>query len=205
MDPAAAARTARPHPPPPRPAERIAQFLVENEARLFGRAITVAVTVGLGRGERAQDAARDLFQELCAVALRVAERYDPARSPLLHWLTGILWNLGRQAAAQARVYRPGTAEGQEEAAAFDWLASCVDEYAASPEAAAAAREELARILPRLSPAEREVLLALCDCGLDNRETAARLGVSEQAVRTRASRARRRALEIRNALDKEVGR
>lgn len=150
--------------------ERIWRFLV----RLSGR----------------RDDAADLFQETWIQAARHAHRLEPG-SRLAPWL----YTIARNAHRSARRF-----------VLFDFrkrdaLALEPREGPATPEAEAETRRLAQRVdeaLGALTDAHREVLLLAIVEGLSHGEIAAVLGVREDAVRKRLSRAR---AELAAALEK----
>lgn len=131
--------------------------------------------------------ADDLLAEVfvAAVSARVRVRPHPSGSAL-PWLYGIARNVLRSH-LRSRPRPVGWPDDDD----IDWAA--VDDRVD----AVGRREELRRVLAALTPDEREVLLLVAWNGLSPAESAALLGITAEAARSRLARARRRA---QSALD-----
>ena len=144
--------------------------------------------------------AEDLAQEAFVVAWRrLGALSDPDRfGP---WLCGIVRNVARAARRHQRRHAPaGTAAPER-------LDRIADE-APTPLEEAAAREALGRAwaaLGRLPQRHREPLVLYCRLGGSHAQVAAALGVSEEAVRQRLSRARRQLRDGVEAIEAELAR
>lgn len=126
--------------------------------------------------------AEDLLADVFVAAVEARTRYRPHESgSALPWLYGIGANVVR---AHLRSRRPGATADPD--AGVDWDA--VDERLD----AQSARDQLRQVLAALTPAEREAFLLVAWENLSPTEAAETLGVSPTVVRTRLSRARRRA-------------
>jgi RNA polymerase sigma-70 factor (ECF subfamily) len=132
-----------------------------------------------GRFFRQREDVEDVAQDTFLTAWRRLPTYA-ARAPFEHWITRVCLRLcyARLAAARQR-----------------------DAPAGTPESVAPARDvgasiDLARLLSRLSPADRFVLLLLDGEGWTVKEIAERMGWSATNVKVRAFRARHR---LRKAL------
>ena len=147
--------------------------------RRFGPLVRGTCRRRLTRREDAEDAAQTAF---LALARRAGEIRDPAALP------GWLHRVAHRAAARAATDRPAgpdrpAADGpNRDATDGDALAALVRR-----EALAAVDEELLE----LPAAEYDALVLCCLRGLPRAEAAARLGVTEAAVKGRLARGRRR--------------
>jgi len=122
--------------------------------------------------------AEDLTSETFERALRVWDRYDPARGPVLPWLVTI----GRRIALDH--FRSETRRrGRERRAGAMEPAST-----AAPAGPAELPAELATALERLTQAEREVVALRVLLDLDGAEAASVLGISPSACSTQLHRA-----------------
>lgn len=124
----------------------------------------------------------DLLAEVFVAAVSARLRVRPHESgSALPWLYGIARNVIRTHLRQRA--RPAGWPPDDD---IDWAA--VDERVD----AVGRRDELRRALAALTPDERDVLLLVAWNGLTPTESAAVLGITAEAARTRLSRARRRA-------------
>lgn len=131
------------------------------------------------------DAAEDLVGDVFVAALESRVRYRPHESgSALPWLYGISLNVVR---SHLRRRRPTAVVDAD--AGVDWHA--VDDRVD----ALAARDQLRRALDALTPSEREAFLLVAWEGLTPAEAAHALGVPATVVRTRLTRARRRARTV----------
>ena len=144
-------------------------------ARRFGPLVRGVCRRRLGRAEDAEDAAQAAF-------LALAERAGTIREPAA--LAGWLHRVAVRAAARAATDRPVGAAAESPAG----------DGRGDPPAELARREALAALdeeLLELPAAERDALLLCHLRGLPRAEAAARLGVTEAAVKGRLARGRRR--------------
>jgi RNA polymerase sigma-70 factor (ECF subfamily) len=119
-----------------------------------------------------RDLARDLTQETFVRALRGATRYS-GDAPVEAWLLGIARNVflewlrkaGRERAVE-HIDPPGAVEASD-----------------------AERLDVERVLARLEPEHREVLVLRFSLDLPGEEVARLLGISHDAVRQRVARAK----------------
>lgn len=133
--------------------------------------------------------AEDLVGDVFVAALESRGRYYPHKSgSALPWLYGISGNLARS--HLRRTSRSATVDLD---VGVDWNA--VDDRLD----AQATRDQLRRALATLTPSERETFLLIAWEGLTPTEAARALGVSSTVVRTRLSRARRRARTVLSAI------
>jgi len=130
-------------------------------------------------------AAEDLVGDVFVAALEARVRYRPhASGSALPWLYGISGNVVR-----AHLRRRPPEATVDADAGVDWQA--VDDRLD----ALAARDRLRVALEALTPAEREAFLLVAWEGLSPTEAAHALGVAPAVVRTRLTRARRRARTV----------
>jgi len=130
-------------------------------------------------------AAEDLVGDVFVAALESRVRYRPHESgSALPWLYGISGNVVR---AHLRRQRPSATVDTD--VGVDWHA--VDDRVD----AQAARDQLRRALAALTATEREAFLLVAWEGLSPAEAAEALGVTSTVVRTRVTRARRRARTV----------
>lgn len=137
-----------------------------------------------GRFFRRPEDVEDVAQETFLRAWRKLGSYR-AEAPFEHWLTRLCLNacyqrLRRQRPEESGAELPEGGEGR------------------TPDPAAAL--EVRRLLARLAPADRFVLLLLDGEGWSSEEIAARLGWTRSRVKVRAHRARRR---LRRLVEAEV--
>jgi RNA polymerase sigma-70 factor (ECF subfamily) len=130
------------------------------------------------------DAAEDLVADTFLRALRAAGRFDEARGAVRTWLLAIARNLVHDHRRRIRVrqYVPLGTMGD------------LIEEGPSPEERLLRKEEVGRLLDAvagLSDDDREIVSLRYGSGLDGREVAAILGISEANVRTRLWRALKR--------------
>ena len=130
------------------------------------------------------DAAEDIVADTFLRAVRAAGRYDEARATARTWLLAIARNLVQDYGRRVRVRR------------YVPLGTMGDlvEDAPSPEERLLCQEEVGRLLDALASLgdhDREVISLRYGSGLDGREVAEVLGISEGNVRTRLWRALKR--------------
>ena len=144
--------------------------------------------------------AEDLAQEAFVVAWRrlgalsEPDRFGP-------WLCGIVRNVARAARRHQRRHAPAATAAPERLGQ-------IPAEAPTPLEEAAAREALGRAwaaLGRLPRRHRESLVLYCRLGESHAQVAAALGVSEEAVRQRLSRARRQLRDGVEAIERELAR
>ena len=144
----------------------------------------------LASREEAEDAVQDALMQLSDRL----DRWDPAR-PYSAWSGRVVVNLCRD-----RLRRLEARRRAESAAGREVLAEAAAQpFAASADpAAAAAREDTARLLERalrsLAPREREAFVLTDLEGGATRETAETMGIASGTVRTLLAMARRRLRE-----------
>ena len=141
-------------------------------------------------------AAEDVAQEAFLVAWRrLASLNDPERfGP---WLAGIVRNVARGSRRHLRRHAPGSRQGG--GISVECLRGLAAEQP-SPLDQVAAREDLARAwqaLATLPPRYRDTLILYCRLGRSCARVAASLGLSQETVRQRLSRARSK---LRRSLD-----
>ncbi len=139
------------------------------------------------------DAAEDLVADTFLRALRAAGRYDDARGTARGWLLAIARNLVHDHRRRARVRR------------YVPLGTLQDlvEDAPSPEEQLLRKEQVGRLLDALADLgddDREIVSLRYGSGLDGREVAELLGISEANVRTRLWRALKRLKAALGELD-----
>jgi len=147
-------------------------------ARLIARHQTRVFRLA-GRFFRQREDVEDVAQDTFITAWRRLPTYA-ARAPFEHWITRICLRVcyARLGAARRREAPAGTPE------------------TVAPPRDVASSIDLARLLSRLAPADRFVLLLLDGEGWTVKEIADRIGWSTANVKVRAFRARRR---LRRAL------
>lgn len=165
-------------------AERIRSGDAAAEAELvrqYGRPVLIMMQVGT----RDREAARDLVQDvLLAVLVAVRDGRLRAGDHLAAFVHGTARNrLHDFLRARAR---------QPRAEPLDESAACMA-VAADPEAAERVRL-MHRVLDRLAPPDREILVMTLIQGMAPREIAARLGLTSEVVRARKSRATKQIIE-----------
>jgi RNA polymerase sigma-70 factor (ECF subfamily) len=130
-----------------------------------------------GLAVRSAADADDLVQEVATRALRYRRAFDPSRAlgPWLRRTAVRAWLDHRKRERE----RPATLEGAE------------GQVPARNEGEVGEREELERLLSRLAPIERDVLLRFHQDGQSVREIAAALGMPEGTVKSHLHRARRK--------------
>ena len=130
------------------------------------------------------DAVEDIVADTFLRALKASWRYDATRGGARGWLLAIARNLVQDHRRRARVRRYVPLGTMADLA--------VD--APSPEERLLREEEAGRLLDALGALgdnDREIISLRYGSGLDGREVAAMLGISEQNVRTRLWRALKR--------------
>jgi len=142
--------------------------------------IAVRTATLLGAGSDAQDVAQEAFVK----AYRSLGGFQ-AGSPFRPWLLAIVANETRnlQRSARRRSHR------EESPIAQQWVGTPIDP--ADSVIAAERRTAVLRELDRLGAHQRDVLVCRYLLELDERETAAMLGLSPGTVKSRSSRALRR--------------
>jgi RNA polymerase sigma-70 factor (ECF subfamily) len=139
------------------------------------------------------DAAEDIVADTFLRAIRSANRYDENRAGARTWLIAIARNLIQDYRRRARVrqYVPLGTMGD------------LVEDAPSPEERLLHKEEVGRLLDALAGLgddDREIVSLRYGSGLDGREVAGMLGISEANVRTRLWRALKRLKTALGATD-----
>jgi RNA polymerase sigma factor (sigma-70 family) len=130
------------------------------------------------------DLAEDVTAETFLAAFRIRDRYDPSRVDARPWLYGIaIRQIGSHRRAEAR-YRRLLASAPAELAAEDFADRSADRVAA-----ASLRPRLIAALDGLRPTDRELLLLTAWAGLSYEESAAALGLTVSAVKSRLHRIR----------------
>jgi RNA polymerase sigma-70 factor (ECF subfamily) len=122
--------------------------------------------------------AEDLTSETFERALRMWDRYDPARGPVLTWLVTIARRIALdhfRSEARRRNREARVTAGE-------------DQTAPPPPGPSELPAELTAALARLSDAEREVVALRVLLDLDGAEAAAVLGISRTACSTQLHRA-----------------
>jgi RNA polymerase sigma-70 factor (ECF subfamily) len=144
--------------------------------RAFLEEIRPALAALLRRWSADADDLDDLCQEVLLTVHRARHTYDPAR-PLRPWLFAIARNVAADHARRRlkRLSRELAVETLPEVAA---------------EEAEASHAELAEVLSRLPPPQREAFELLKIAGLSVEESARRAGTTTGALKVRASRAYR---------------
>ncbi len=135
----------------------------------------------LGRTDGSYGSADDVAQEVCMAVVKALPRYVDTGSPFAAFVHGITAH--KVADAQRALYRDRTA-------ATDEVPDSADP-AAGPEDRVLARERAQvarRLLDRLPPAHRDLLLLRVVNGMSAEETGAVLGMSAGAVRVAQHRA-----------------
>lgn len=164
-----AASTGLPEPAPDLLQERLAEALPRLTAHFARRS-------GSGAGVEPDD----LAQEVVARALRYRASYDPARA-LWPWLMRVAERvLHDQRSRHQRQPTP--------VAEFDPPAPRAQDRGETV-------EEIATLLARLRPIERDVLVRFHQRGQSVQEIAAALAIPEGTVKSHLSRARRRLAEL----------
>lgn len=151
--------------------------------------IAIRTATLLGAGPDAQDVAQEAFVK----AYRSLGGFR-AGSPFRPWLLAIVANETRnlQRSARRRSHR------EESPIAQQWVGVPIDP--ADSAIAAERRAAVLRELDRLGAHQRDVLVCRYLLELDERETAAMLGLSPGTVKSRSSRALRR---LRDRLSDDV--
>ncbi|HLU67559.1 MAG TPA: sigma-70 family RNA polymerase sigma factor [Kofleriaceae bacterium] len=142
----------------------------------------------------------DLAQEAFVVAWRRLDSLSD-RDRFGPWLCGIVRNVVRAARRHQRRHAPAATEPAERLGQLPDLAP-------SPLDRAAAREELARAVAALGELPiryREPLVLYCRLDRSHAQVAASLGMSEQAVRQRLSRARRQLRDRVDEVERAIAR
>lgn len=139
------------------------------------------------------DAAEDVVADTFLRALRAAGRFDGSRGAARSWLLAIARNLvlDHRRRVRVRQYVPLGTMGD------------LVEDAPSPEERLLRKEEVGRLLDALAELgdhDREIVSLRYGSGLDGREVAAMLGISEANVRTRLWRALKRLKAALGELD-----
>lgn len=139
------------------------------------------------------DAAEDIVADTFLRALRAAGRFDEARGAARTWLLAIARNLVQDHRRRVRVrqYVPLGTMGD------------LVEDAPSPEERLLRKEEIGRLLDALAGLgedDREIVSLRYGSGLNGREVAQLLGISEANVRTRLWRALKRLKAALGELD-----
>jgi len=131
------------------------------------------------------DLAEDVTAETFLAAFRCRDRYDPGRPDARPWLYGIaIRQIGTHRRAEAR-YRRLLACALPEAAAEDF-----GDRSAERITAQRLRPRLIAVLDGLRRRDRELLLLVAWAGLSYEESAAALGITVSAVKSRLNRIRR---------------
>ena len=139
------------------------------------------------------DTAEDLVADTFLRALRASTRYDEARGGALGWLLTIARNLVHDHQRRSRVRRY---------VALGTLGDLVAD-GPSPEERLLRKEEVGRLLDALgtlNDGDREIVSLRYGSGLDGRQVAKLLGISEAGVRTRLWRALKRLKTALRELD-----
>ena len=142
------------------------------------------------------DAAEDIVADTFLRAVRAADRFDPAGGGARGWLLAIARNLVRDHRRRARLRRY---------VALGTLGDLVED-APSPEERQLRKEAVGRLLDALATlgeGDREIVSLRYGSGLDGREVAELLGISETSVRTRLWRALKRLKAALGALDERT--
>jgi DNA-directed RNA polymerase specialized sigma24 family protein len=146
--------------------------------------LVALIQAGLARrgGAAGQQRAEwdEVLSEVCDRALRRADRYDPARGPVLYWLGGIAFTVMRER-------RPRRLGGGCDVSAVPDRAEPIPEAVLS-------RLDAAERVSRLPPEVRQLLLWDAE-GSTAAEIAAELRITPGAVRVRLHRARVLAREL----------
>lgn len=135
----------------------------------------------LGRADGSYGSADDVAQEVCMAVVRALPRYVETGSPFSAFVHGIAAH--KVTDAQRAVYRDHSTATDDVPERADPSAG-PEEAVLATERAAAAR----RLLDRLPPAHRELLLLRVVNGLSAEETGEALGMSAGAVRVAQHRA-----------------
>ncbi len=141
------------------------------------------------------DAAEDIVADTFLRAIRAAGRFDEARGGARSWLLAIARNLVQDHRRRARVRR------------YVPLGTMDDlvEHGPSPEERLLRKEEVGRLLDALATLgddDREIVSLRYGSGLDGREVAEMVGISEANVRTRLWRALKRLKAALGELDRD---
>jgi RNA polymerase sigma factor (sigma-70 family) len=148
------------------------------------------------------DLAEDVTADTFLTAFRCRGRYDPARPDARPWLYGIaIRQIGTHRRAEAR-YRRLLASAPPEAPAEDFGDRSTERVTAQ-----GLRPRLIAVLDGLRRRDRELLLLVAWADLSYEESAAALGITVSAVKSRLNRIRRRtraALGGSNPMNQENG-
>jgi RNA polymerase sigma-70 factor, ECF subfamily len=139
------------------------------------------------------DAAEDIVADTFLKALRAVERYDETRGAARSWLLAIARNLVQDHRRRGRV---------RQYVALGTMGDLVAD-GPSPEEQLLRKEEVGRVLDALADLgddDREIVSLRYGSGLDGREVAEVLGISEANVRTRLWRALKRLKATLGELD-----
>lgn len=149
----------------------------------------------LGRTDGSYGSADDVAQEVCMAVVRALPRYVDTGSPFAAFVHGITAH--KVADAQRALYRDRSAATGEVPESADPAAGPEDRVLARERAQAARR-----LLDRLPPAHRDLLLLRVVNGLSAEETGAVLGMTAGAVRVAQHRAlaRLRALAVSTGME-----
>jgi len=132
------------------------------------------------------DLAEDVTAETFLAAFRSRDRYDTARPDARPWLYGIaVRQIASHRRAEAR-YRRLLAAAPPEIAAEDF-----GDRSAERVSAQRVRPQLTAVLDALRRQDRELLLLVAWAGLSYEESAAALGITVSAVKSRLNRIRMR--------------
>jgi RNA polymerase sigma-70 factor (ECF subfamily) len=146
------------------------------------------------------DLAEDVAAETFLAAFRYRDRYDTARPDARPWLYGIaVRQIASHRRAEAR-YRRLLAAAPPELAAEDF-----GDRSAERVSAQRVRPQLTAVLDGLRRQDRELLLLVAWAGLSYEESAAALGITVSAVKSRLNRIRvrtRTALGGSNPMNEE---
>lgn len=134
--------------------------------------------------------ADDVVAETFLAAFRGRRRYDLSRGDARPWLYGIAARLiSKHRRAEVRMWRAVARAGADPEA--EGHADRVDDRVS----AAAVRRRLAEALAGMAAGDRDVLLLVAWADLTYSEVAATLGIPVGTVRSRLSRARRKARQV----------
>jgi RNA polymerase sigma factor (sigma-70 family) len=146
------------------------------------------------------DLAEDVMAETFLAAFRHRDRYDTHRPDARPWLYGIaIRQISTRCRAEAR-YRRLMRKAMPEPDAEDFGDRCAERVSAQQ-----LRPALTAVLDDLRPEDRELLLLVAWAGLSYEESAAALGLTVAAVKSRLNRIRvrtRKALGGANPMKEE---
>ena len=184
--------------------ERLTEFIENNHDALRRHMRTYVLNWRVSGNETLESTTDQLLSDAIYEALRVADRYDPERSPMA-WLLGVGLNVVRRESVRLRQHdRKEIYIRDMYAAAQDQMSDeeIFDRYlpregGEDPLETLDATETWNELVASISEHDRKLLWLKYHGGLKDKMIAAVLKITPQAVRQRGRRARQRLREAHN--------